>query len=94
MTLQASILEITDRTTDVVSGFRAPEGGDNRQWFRAFDQLATLRREAISASAHHLVVLLDIAVLHANAQGDEHRACWRAAYVAVREAILTERGAA
>jgi hypothetical protein len=94
VTLQTAIFDITDRTTDPVNGFRAPEGGDNKRWFRAFDQLAQLRREAIGASAHHLVVVIDVAVLHANAQGEATRSAWFAAYAALREAIVCERGTA
>lgn len=94
VTLLAEILDITERTTDEVTGFRTPAGSaDNRIWFQAFDQLARLRRLAVSASAHHLVVLVDTAVLHANAKAPESRAAWPAAYRAIRDAVAEEPGA-
>lgn len=93
MTLLTEAYDIGDRTTDPVTGFRAPEGGDNRQWFRIFDQLTHLRRRAIEANAHHIVVLIDTIVLHANAHGEAPRDAWRAAYLAIRGAIVCERGA-
>lgn len=94
VTLLADILAITERTTDEVMGFRTPAGSaDNRIWFQAFDQLARLRRGAVSESAHHLVVLIDTAVLHANARAPESRAAWLAAYRAIRDAVSNEPGA-
>lgn len=92
VSLLTEILDITERATHEVTGFRAPEGGDNRVWFRAFDQLARLRRLAVSTSAHDLVVLVDTAVLHANARAADTRAAWLAAYRAIRDAAVRERG--
>lgn len=95
VTLLAEILAITEHTTDEVMGFRTPAGSaDNRIWFQAFDQLARLRRLAVGASAHHLVVLVDTAVLHANARTPEARAAWLSAYRAIRDAIADEPEAA
>lgn len=92
MTLFTEACDIGDRVTDPVTGFRAPEGGDNRQWFRIFDQLTHLRRRAIDANAHDVVVLIDTIVLYANAHDATPRDAWRTAYLAIREAIVCERG--
>lgn len=91
VTLLAEILAITEHSTDEVTGYRTPAGSvDNRIWFQAFDKLARLRRDAVSASAHHLVVLIDTAVLHANAKAPESRMAWLAAYRAIRDAVSSE----
>jgi hypothetical protein len=93
VTLLPDVLDIGDCVTDAVTGFRAPEGGDNREWFRRFDQLQALRRRAIDASAHDITVLVDTIVIYANAQGESTRAGWRNAYDALRAAIICDRGA-
>lgn len=89
--LLAEILALTERITDEMTGFRSPAGSsDIRGWFKLFDQLAGLRRIAVSGSAHHLVVLIDTAALHANAGTPEARAAWLAAYRAIRDAVGNE----
>ena len=92
MTLLAEVLDIGDRVTDPVNGFRAPAGGSNRDWFLRFERLNALRRLAGEAGRHHITVLVDTIVLYANAQGEAPRDDWRAAYAAVRAAILREGG--
>ncbi|WP_026783137.1 hypothetical protein [Pleomorphomonas koreensis] len=93
MTLFAEVRDIGDLVTDPVTGFRAPEGGSNRDWWRRFDQIQDLRRRAIDTNAHHITVLIDTIVIYANAHGDAPRDGWRVAYAAIREAIICERGA-
>lgn len=93
MTLLTALRDIGDRTTDSVSGFGAPQGGDKRIWFRVFDELSQLRQMASEGSAHDIVALADVIVLYANAHDETTRTLWRGAYMAVREAIAGERGA-